>query len=91
MVRVSYSAVSVFSFLPLPHYHHLTSFARPPPSPLSSFGLPPRTPRLDDVIYEQPLSTVLYSSVQYSSSQHSTALFSPGLHESQCRDQGWSS
>ena len=37
MVRVSYSAVIVFFFLPLPHHHYLSPFARPPPSPLSSF------------------------------------------------------
>ena len=37
MVRVSYSAVSVSLFYPLPHHRHLSSFARPPPPPLSSF------------------------------------------------------
>ena len=58
MVRVSYSAVIVFFFLPLPHHHYLSPFARPPPSPLSSFvifWLTPPYPWLDDVIYEQPL------------------------------------
>ena len=47
-----------FLFYPLPHHRHLSSFARPPPTPLSScviFWLTPRTPWLDDVIYEQPL------------------------------------
>ena len=47
-----------FLFYPLPHNRHLSSFARPLPPLchlLSSFGLPPRTPWLDDVIYEQPL------------------------------------
>ena len=27
-----------FLFYPLPHHRHLSSFARPPPTPLSSFG-----------------------------------------------------
>ena len=47
-----------FLFYPLPHHRHLSSFARPPPTPLSScviFWLTPHTPWLDDVIYEQPL------------------------------------
>ena len=80
MVRVSYSVVIVFSFF------HLSSFVRPPPSPLSSFVIFWPPPWVDDVIYEQPhipwktenhlpdlLCQVAYETVWYYSSTELTS------------------
>ena len=59
VVRVLYSGVSVFSLLTPASSSLSVIFCKTPSPPLcylvSSFGIPLRTPWLDDVIYEQPL------------------------------------